>query len=62
MGADYDPRARRLVPLIEELVGTLDEHWSFMLSAADRHSVLPQLGVRYRISIGVAHLVGPHRV
>jgi len=32
---EYDPRARRLNPLIDELVTTLDEYWQFLLSTED---------------------------
>jgi len=35
MDADYDPRARRLNPLIDELVATLDESWQSILSSSD---------------------------
>lgn len=35
MDADYDPRARRLNPLIDELVETLDEYWGSVTSAED---------------------------
>lgn len=35
MTDEYDPRARRLNPLIDELVGTLDEYWQFLLASAD---------------------------